>query len=388
MKRSQSRFLTSHVGSIVRPPTLLEAAETAKDDSAHQAAYEQELTADVVGVVKAQIDAGLDVVNDGEYGKPNWAAYVLDRISGFEIRPDQLKLAEWFGREPTLFPGFFRDNNMVGATVGFPAEVCVGPIKYVDDTLIRRDVQNMKAAAEDPVIKESGVELFFTSVAPASTAYSGVNEYYKTDEEYIFAIAEALREEYKIIHEAGLVLQVDDAVFANMYDHLNEQGPEVWDRWANLRVEALNHALSGIPQDRVRYHICYGSWHVPHATDAPLTALLPYMLKVNVGAYAIESANPRHEHEWDVWETTKLPDDKILIPGVVTHHTLTVEHPEVVARRIERFAKVLGRERVIAGTDCGFAQGAKIPRVHPEVMWAKFRTLAEGARIASSRAWP
>jgi 5-methyltetrahydropteroyltriglutamate--homocysteine methyltransferase len=386
MKRSEGRFLTSHVGSIIRPTSLLDADVRAKDDPTQADAYEQELTADVTGVVKSQIDAGLDVVNDGEYGKSSWSAYVLDRITGFEIRKDQLKPLVWLGRDIERFPDFFRDGDMPAALTGAPAEVCVGPIKYTDDhTEIDRDLANLAVAAADPAVTASGAELFFTSVAPASTAYQGINEYYKTDEEYIFAIAEALRVEYLAVIEAGFILQVDDAVFANMYDHLIEQGRDVWETWAQLRVDALNHALEGISPDRVRYHICYGSWHVPHVADAPFSEVVNYMLQVNAGAYSIEAANPRHEHEWDVWETVKLPDDKILIPGVVTHHTTTVEHPELVARRLERYAALFGPEQVIGGTDCGFAQNERTQRVHPEVMWAKYRTLAEGARIASER---
>jgi 5-methyltetrahydropteroyltriglutamate--homocysteine methyltransferase len=229
--------------------------------------------------------------------------------------------------------------------------------------------------------------VFFTSVAPASTAYSGVNEYYKTDEEYVYAIAEALREEYLAVIEAGFILQVDDAVLANMYDHLSQQGDGAYQRWAQVRVEALNHALRGIPADRVRYHICFGSWHVPHVADAPLDAIVDLMLAVNAGAYSIEAANPRHEWEWETWEKAKLPDGKILIPGVISHHMTTVEHPRLVAQRLERFARILGRENVIGGADCGFAQSSHVQRTHPEVMWAKFGALVEGAQIASRRIW-
>jgi 5-methyltetrahydropteroyltriglutamate--homocysteine methyltransferase len=231
-------------------------------------------------------------------------------------------------------------------------------------------------------------EGFFTAVAPASTGYDAVNEYYPSEREYIFAIAEALREEYREIVNAGFVLQVDDAVLANMYDHLvQEGGQKRFREWAELRIDALNQALRGIPEDRVRYHICFGSWHVPHVADAPLEAIVDLMLKVRAQGYSIEAANVRHEHEWRVWEKVKLPKDKILIPGIVTHHTTTVEHPLLVAERIVRFAKVIGRENVIAGTDCGFAQAEGVQRVHPQVMWAKLEALAEGARLASQELW-
>jgi 5-methyltetrahydropteroyltriglutamate--homocysteine methyltransferase len=233
----------------------------------------------------------------------------------------------------------------------------------------------------------NALEGFLTAVAPASTGYDAENEYYKSEREYVFAIAEALREEYLEIHNAGLVLQVDDAVLANMYDHLMQQGPTRYREWAELRVDALNHALRGIPEDRVRYHICFGSWHVPHVADAPLEAIVDLMLRVKAGAYSIEAANVRHEHEWRVWEKVKFPAGKALIPGVVTHHTTTVEHPRLIADRIVRFAKILGRENVIAGTDCGFAQSEGVQRVHPQVMWAKLEALAEGAALASQELW-
>jgi len=230
-------------------------------------------------------------------------------------------------------------------------------------------------------------EGFLTAVAPASTGYDAANEYYATDRDYVFAIADALREEYLEIVNAGLILQVDDALLANMYDELTQQGPTRYREWAEVRVEALNHALRDIPEDRVRYHICFGSWHVPHMADAALDDIVDLMLQVRAGAYSIEAANARHEHEWRVWQDVKLPPGRILIPGVVTHHTTTVEHPRLVADRIIRFAELVGRENVIAGTDCGFAQLEGLRRVHPQVMWAKLEALAEGARIASRELW-
>jgi 5-methyltetrahydropteroyltriglutamate--homocysteine methyltransferase len=228
---------------------------------------------------------------------------------------------------------------------------------------------------------------FFTAVAPASTGYNARNEYYGSDREYVYAIADALKQEYHAIVDAGLLVQVDDAVLANMYDYLVQQSPERYREWAQLRIEALNHALDGIPEDRVRYHVCFGSWHVPHVADAPLEAIIDLILRVRAGAYSIEAANPRHEHEWRVWQSHALPEGKSLIPGVVTHHLTTVEHPRLVADRIIRFAKLLGKENVIAGIDCGFAQNQGIQRVHPSVMWAKFESLVEGARLASQELW-
>ena len=324
-------------------------------------------------------------MNDGEFGKSSWSNYVLGRISGFEVRPGQLKPLDWLGRDRERFRGFFTGNAEIpGALTGGPAEVCVGPVKYTGHDLISRDLENLKAATAG----QPDGEIFFTSVAPASTAYQGVNEYYKTEEEYVYAIADALRQEYLAIHEAGFILQVDDAVLANMYDHIvSQDGEEGYERWAQLRVEALNHALAGIPEDRVRYHMCFGSWHVPHVADAPLSALVEFIVQVRAGAYSIEAANPRHEWEWEVWEQAKLPEGKILIPGVITHHTTTVEHPRLVAQRLERFARLLGPKNIIGGADCGFAQSVSIKRTHPEVMWAKFESLVAGAHIASGRIW-
>jgi 5-methyltetrahydropteroyltriglutamate--homocysteine methyltransferase len=383
VQRSETRFLTTHTGSLIRPDTLV--GEPRPDaDAGPRPEYERALAAAVADVVARQRGVGLDVVNDGEFGKSSWSAYVLERISGFEVHPDRLKPLDWLGRDRERFPGFFTNNpEMPVALTGAPAEVCVGPIKYTGLDQVNRDLANLKAASAGC----PDGEVFVTSVAPASTAYQGINEYYGSDEEYIYAIADALRQEYLAIHEAGFVLQVDDAVLANMYDHLAEQGEQVYRRWAQLRVEALNHALAGIPEDRIRYHVCFGSWHVPHVADAPLEALLPFILQVRAGAYSIEAANPRHEWEWEIWERAGLPDGKILIPGVITHHTTTVEHPRLVAQRIERFAKIAGPQNVIGGADCGFAQAAAIKRTHPEVMWAKFESLVAGAQIASRRFW-
>jgi 5-methyltetrahydropteroyltriglutamate--homocysteine methyltransferase len=331
-------------------------------------------------IVQQQLAVGLDIVNDGEFGKSSWAAYVLERINGFEIRRDELIPLNWLGRDRERFRDFFA-IEMPNALNGAPTEVCVAPITYRGQELIKRDVSNLTAAVP------SGTEAFFTAVAPASTGYNARNEYYSSDREYVYAIADALRYEYRAIIDAGLLLQVDDAVLANMYDYLVEQSPERYREWAGLRVEALNHALQDIPEDRVRYHVCFGSWHVPHVADAPLAEIADLILQVRAGAYSIEAANPRHEHEWRVWEGGRLPEGKILIPGIVTHHLTTVEHPRLVADRIIRYAKLVGRENVIAGTDCGFAQNAGIQRVHPTVMWAKFESLVAGARMASEELW-
>src|SRR6185437_7211052 len=235
--------------------------------------------------------------------------------------------------------------------------------------------------------KTRATEGFLTAVAPASAVFNGVNEFYPSERDYIFALADALRQEYLQIVEAGFIVQVDDAVLANMYDHLVQKSPQDYRKWAELRIEALNYALRDIPAERIRYHVCFGSWHLPHTVDAPLEEIVDLILQVPAQAYSLEAANPRHEHEWRVWERVRLPPGKILIPGVITHHVVTVEHPQVVADRIVRFARIVGRENVIAGSDCGFAQQETLRRVHPKVMWAKFESLAAGARLATAELW-
>ncbi|HEX6997136.1 MAG TPA: cobalamin-independent methionine synthase II family protein [Gammaproteobacteria bacterium] len=378
MLRSEDRILTTHVGSLVRPDALANGALAGLPEPEREALLAQA----VRDVVRRQLDVGLDIVNDGEYGKSSWSAYMLERLSGFEIRSEQPRPLFWLGRDRERFRDFFAEE-MPQAVSGMATEACVGPVAYRGTAAIQRDIRNLRAATAEL----DADRVFMTVVAPASTAYNGVNEYYPSDRDYVFAVAAALREEYRAVHEAGFLVQVDDAVLANMYDHLVQQDPQRYREWAELRVEALNHALSGIPEERIRYHICFGSWHVPHVADAPLEALVDLILRVKAQAYSIEAANPRHEHEWRVWEQVRLPEGKILIPGVVTHHTTTVEHPRLVADRIVRFANLVGRENVIAGTDCGFAQVHNIRRVHPTVMWAKLEALVEGARLASAELW-
>jgi 5-methyltetrahydropteroyltriglutamate--homocysteine methyltransferase len=375
MKRSDDRILTTHVGSLIRPKTLLDSGRDA-------AAHDRALTPAVATIVAQQAQAGIDIVNDGEFGKSGWANYILERTSGFEPRPGTFYPADWLGRDRERFNEFMAEQFPRGVT-GTPGHACVAPITYRGHAAVRRDLANLKAAAA----AAAATDTFYTAVAPASVGYDARNEHYADERDYVFAIAQALREEYLEVHRAGVVLQVDDAVLANMYDHLVSQSPQRYREWAELRVAALNHALEGIPQDRVRYHVCFGSWHVPHVADAALADIVDLILQVRAGAYSIEAANVRHEHEWRVWQNVRLPADKILIPGVITHHTITVEHPRVVADRIVTFAKVVGRENVIAGSDCGFAQGETLQRVHPQVMWAKFESLAEGARIATKELW-
>jgi 5-methyltetrahydropteroyltriglutamate--homocysteine methyltransferase len=382
VRRSEARILTTHVGSLVRPAGLLQLG-AARESPDQRAEYAMALQRAIAEVVAQQAAAGVDIVNDGEYARSSWANYVLDRLEGFEARPDKIYEATWLGRDRVRFADFMRDEFPRGMR-RVAGHVCVGPIAYRGHDAIRRNIDDLKSALTAAGVEEG----FLTAVAPASTGYDASNEYYGSEREYVFAVADALREEYLEIHRSGLLLQVDDAVLANMYDDLVQGGAARYREWAALRVEALNHALRGIPEDRIRYHVCFGSWHVPHVADAPLDAIVDLVQQVRAGAYLIESANVRHEHEWRVWQQVELPPGRILIPGVVTHHTTTVEHPRLVADRIVRFAGLVGREHVIAGTDCGFAQLETHRRVHPQVMWAKLQALAEGARIASQELWP
>ena len=382
MKRSEKRILTTHVGSLPRPARMLELASLEKGPPKDPVEYAALLRESVAGIVRQQVEIGVDIVNDGEFGKESWANYIIRRVTGFEVRPDQRREAEWLGSDRIRFRDFIAED-MPGIIEGMATEACIGPVAYRGQNEINLAVSALVGALKDVEVTEA----FMTAVAPASTAYDGVNEFYASDRDYVFAIADALREEYLAIHQAGLLVQVDDAVLANMYDALVSQSPQRYREWAQLRIDALNHALRDIPEDRVRYHLCFGSWHLPHISDAPLEEIVEFILQVKAGAYSIEAANPRHEHEWRVWEQVELPKGKILIPGVITHHIITTEHPRLVADRIIRFANLVGPENVIAGTDCGFAQLDSIRRVHPEVMWAKFEALVEGAAIASRELW-
>jgi 5-methyltetrahydropteroyltriglutamate--homocysteine methyltransferase len=385
MKRSENRILTTHAGSLIRPPEVA-AFDTARQQRqpVDEQAYDEALRSAVADVVRKQADAGIDVVDDGEFSKSSWGTYINQRVSGFEHDPERDMAINYTGQDSDRFSEFFESAAGGGTRRRWRgADVCVGPIVYTDKKSIARDIDNLKAAVAEARVEEA----FLPVVAPASAAYNGVNDFYPTEEEYVYALAEALRNEYLAIYESGLLLQVDDAVLANAYDDLMARSPETYRKWAQLRIDALNHALRGIPEDRVRYHLCYGSWHAPHVSDAPLEEIVDLILQVKAGAYSIEAANVRHEHEWRVWEDVRLPEGKVLIPGVVTHHTITVEHPRLVADRIIRYAKIVGRENVIAGTDCGFQQGAQVQRVHPTIMWAKLQALAEGASIASKELW-
>jgi 5-methyltetrahydropteroyltriglutamate--homocysteine methyltransferase len=384
MPPSHDRILTTHVGSLVRPPELTKYIEAIDDGrQVDQSAFDRCLKDCVADVVKRQQQAGVDVVSDGEFGKfRSWSFYVLDRLAGIEERA--VEAARGSGRDQLLFPDFYAEYFPTQKLPKRGTAVCVGPITYKGQAAVQKDIAVFKAALKGATV----VDGFLPVVAPASAVPRSKNEYYKDEEEFLFKLAEALREEYTAIVDAGLMVQIDDAFLPYMYD-VAFAADEIasYRKWAAVRIAALNHAIEKLPQDRIRYHICWGSFNTPHVTDVPLKDIIDLVLQVKAGAYCIEMGNPRHEHEWRVWETVKLPAGRKLIPGVISHTTNVVEHPELVAERLTRIAKLVGRENVLGGTDCGFAQSPHVRRVHPSIMWAKLEALAAGARLASQELW-
>jgi 5-methyltetrahydropteroyltriglutamate--homocysteine methyltransferase len=393
---------------LIRPLEVLAFLEAIeRGESIDEQAQARTLARAVAQLVRQQTDAGIDVVSDGEVGKITWFTYLYERLSGLEVRElppggpsvmppsrDRQAFPEFYAEDDARMASQLRRVQFLGAKgmaarrgarpAGPELWKCTGPIKYEGLSLLQRDIDNLKAALAGVAVAGA----FLPVVAPASV-YWLANEYYQTDEEFVAAVADALRTEYRTIVDSGLLLQVDDAVLVHEYDSILSRGGSVADyrKWAQVRIDALRHALRGIPEERVRYHVCWGSWHGPHVYDPPLSEVVEFLLQVPARYYSIEQANPRHEHEWRLWEDVKLPDGKVLIPGVVTHHTNVVEHPDLVAQRLTRLARVVGREHVMAGTDCGFAQGAFLRRVHPSIQWAKLRALAEGAQRASHELW-
>ena len=374
MKRSTDRILTTHVGSL---PFLPGVDHATFDDDAKL----REATRDVV---RRQREIGIDIVNEGEYTKGgDWLSFIETRFGGFEEkqRPANEMPLVARGKDREEFSEFYDYANNKGTLFFMPGEqiatrrpywVCTGPVTYTGQQELAREIALLKEFAGDE-------EVFLTSTAPASLEVYRRNDYYKTDEEYLYAFADALREEYVAIADSGVILQIDDAWLPALWDRIGIQmGMEAFRKYWELRTEALNHAIRGIPEDRIRYHLCWGSWHGPHAFDLELRSIVDIMLKVTAQAYLIEGANVRHEHEWEVWKDVKLPDGKILMPGVITHSTDLIEHPGLVAQRIERYASVVGKENVVAGADCGFGG-----RSHPQIAWAKLQALSDGAKFAS-----
>ena len=401
MKRRTDRILTTHTGSLVRPPEIVQLMRRLESGEAvEEAVLSTKLRGAVAAVVKQQADTGIDIPSDGEFGKRGWTSYVSERLGGLEAftAPYSGIVNSLAGAEIERYRGFYEMYNRYERTLWLPAGLdtpttsnapstgwrCVGPITYTGQAAIERDIANLRAA-----MAEAGVEEAFLPVAaPCSVEATRANSYYEREADYLFALADALHEEYRAIVDAGLLLQIDDAFMPAVYPRMLQSGTEAQYRdYVNLTIDALNHALEGIPEERVRYHICWGSQNVPHTWDVPLERIVDLMLRVKAQAYVFEAANPRHEHEWTVWQEAKLPDGKILVPGVVTHSTNVVEHPRLVAQRLENFARLVGRENVIAGTDCGFSQNWNLIRVHPDVQWAKLQALVEGAKLASERLW-
>jgi 5-methyltetrahydropteroyltriglutamate--homocysteine methyltransferase len=386
MKLSTDRILTSHVGSLPRPDDLFELMLARMDGKpTDEKAYEERVRQAVKDTVKQQVDAGLDVVSDGEMGKPSFITYAAQRLDGLEkregVRPSPFSNT----RETKDFPEYYQSAvaEQVSARRRRALMVCAKPIKYKGHEALKRDLDNLKAAVQGV----NAAEAFVPSIAPSNVETTTPNEYYPSAEAYVFAIAEAMREEYKAIVDAGFLLQIDDPFLVTYYITRPDLSIAECRKWAELRVEALNSALAGIPLDKIRFHTCYSVNMGPRVHDMQLKDIIDIILKVRAGGYTFEAANPRHEHEWEEWKRAKLPDDRVLLPGVITQSTVLVEHPELVAQRIGRFAEVVGRERVIASADCGFASFAGSNEVHPSIVWAKFAALTEGARIASKQLW-
>jgi len=405
VKRSSERILTTHVGSLVRPPEILQPIlEQVTHKPYDKVAFQAVVRRGVQDVVRKQAEVGIDIPSDGEYSKPGFGQYITDRLGGLDAAPAQRRATGAPMNYPLLveeFPGFMaqyngmyrqmwmppeipRDLIAAAIDVGYERTVVSGPITYQGQAEVQRDIDNFKAALDGLSFEEA-----FLPAATPSRTDADPGHTYSSEQEYLYALADAMHEEYKAIVDAGFVVQLDLGLPARNQVLPGKPAP-TWEelrKTSEMHVEAYNHALRGIPEDRVRYHLCWGSMNTPHTSDIPLKDIVDLILKINAQAYSIEAANPRHEHEWMVWQDVKLPEGKILIPGIISHQTNVVEHPELVAWRIKNYASVVGKENVIAGTDCGFSQGWNMIRVHQEVQWAKLGALAEGAALASRELW-
>jgi 5-methyltetrahydropteroyltriglutamate--homocysteine methyltransferase len=386
MLRSTDRILTTHVGSLIRPQSVVDhlrakQAGAAVDENAHRA----KLAEEVKEVIRQQKDIGVDIPSDGEFGKGiSWSQYVIERLSGFERRPFQGENSWRRGADRTRFGAFYDEMDSKEGMATTLDSVCVGPIEYTGFEALQRDIDNMKNA-----LAANGVQEGFLPVAsPSSVIPDRRNEYYATEDDIMHAIATAMNAEYKKIVESGLIVQLDDARLAVTYDRMVPPASfGDYAKWVAKQVELINYSLRDIPEEKVRYHVCWGSWNGPHTTDVPLRDIVDLIYQIKAGCFVIEGANPRHEHEWKVWGEKKLAPGRILATGVISHATNVVEHPELVAERIVRIANLIGRENVMAATDCGFAQGPFYRRVHPSIMWAKLEAMAQGAKIASKQLW-
>jgi 5-methyltetrahydropteroyltriglutamate--homocysteine methyltransferase len=383
VQQNTDRILTTHVGSLPRPKDLLDLMKARLAGEAYdEAAYDARVRQAVADCVRRQVETGIDVVTDGEQSKPGFYTYVRERLDGFEPRPHTR--ANFFAAERAAFPEYYEQyfkQAMLGGTIApLKSLACVGAVKYRGEAALQRDIDNLKAALAGLDCRGA----FMPAVAPSGV---GANEYYKSEEDYFHAVAAAMRNEYKAIVDAGFLLQIDDPFLSDVFADVSLDAAQRRRR-ADIYVEAVNAGLAGIPPEKVRYHTCYGINHGPRVHEAPLADVAGYMLRINAGAYSFEAANPRHEHEYHLWEKVKLADGKVLIPGVITHASNIVEHPELIAERIMRYAKLVGRENVIAGADCGFSsQATYATEVHPTVIWAKFEAMRDGARLASRQLW-
>jgi len=387
MKRSTDRILTTHVGSLARPDRQLEflfAKERGEDYDVDE--FEASTQQVVDDVVDRQAKAGVDIICDGEQSKSSFLTYIAERLQGFSPCEEQGEDLWMDSRETLAFPEFYEAHRKAReGLIAKPVKLaCTGPVAYVGHEFLQRDIENVQRAAE----KHHVEELFMTAVSPSDVEGQQPNEFYDSDEAYLYAIADAMHQEYQTIVDAGVILQIDDPRLLTYYIAHPELSVEDCRNWARLRVEALNHALRGLPTERVRFHTCYGINIGPRVHEMNLADMVDIILQVNAGAYSFEAANPRHEHEWKVWETVTLPEGKSIIPGVISHSTPLVEHPELIAQRLVRFASVVGRENVIGGSDCGFASfAARQQEIHPSIVWAKLANLAAGARLASQELW-
>jgi 5-methyltetrahydropteroyltriglutamate--homocysteine methyltransferase len=382
MKHSTDRILVTHVGSLARPKDLMELLEARNEGKPYNRDALAKRTREAVAeVVQKQIDCGVDIVNDGELGKSNFSRYTRERLSGFIERPadPSFKPTSIFGRDMVEFTEYF--NRGGRTSIGHHARVfyCVEPLQYIGQDEVKSDIDNLRAALQGKNIEEA----FLPAVAPGTMEHWMKNDYYPSDEAYLFAIAEAMSEEYRAIVDAGLVLQIDDPDLADAWQMHPAMSMADYRKYQEMRIDALNHGLKDLPVERIRFHMCWGSYHGPHKYDIPLKDIVDLILTVHAGAYSIEASNPCHDHEWRVWKEVKLPEDKVLIPGVIGHYSDFIEHPRAIADRLVRYAEIVGRENVVAGTDCGI--GSRVG--HPQVGWAKFQAMAEGARLATKELW-
>jgi 5-methyltetrahydropteroyltriglutamate--homocysteine methyltransferase len=385
MKRSTDRILTTHCGSLARPHDLLELMQAKETGQPYDhEGFARRVRRAVADIVQKQVEHGVDIVCDGEQSKAGFSVYVRERLSGFEprpVQPEESPLRRW--RDVQAFPEYYEQyfKQHMRGIVPASSMVCLGPVAYKGQAAVQTDIENLKAALQGVQPEE----VFMPAIAPRSL---GRNEHYPTDEAYIYAIADAMHEEYQAIVDAGFILQVDDPALTNLYGQDQSLSFAERHRRAELYIEALNHALRGIPAEQVRFHTCYGINEGPRIYDTSLQDIVDLILRVNAGAYSFEAANPRHAHEWHVWERVKLPEGKVLVPGMISHASNIVEHPELIAERLVHYARLVGRENVMAGSDCGFSSQATFtPEVHPTVVWAKFQAMAEGARLATQQLW-